>query len=173
PSDPGEPTFVLQGGGPYLGSGSFKPVELARNNYLGVFGVLDFHDVCPTGSCVGDGTFFLNRGVVHRDFRDGLSQTFIVGERSSKLAPSTWVGMVTGGEHAPARIVGVAAFPPNSEIEEEHYMHNFSSFHPSGTHFLAGDGAVHLIGDDIDQRVYQGLCTRGGGELVGQFFTGR
>jgi len=166
PSDPGERTFALQGGGIYVGPGSFSSVELARNNYLGVFGTLDLHDVCASGDCVGDGLLFLNEGVADRDIPDGLSQTFLVGERSSKWAPSTWVGVVSGGQHAPARVVGIGLFPPNSQAEEEHYSHNFSSHHPSGTHFLTADGAVHMIGDDIDQRAYQALCTRAGGEAL-------
>ena len=104
-----------------------------------------------------------------RDITDGLSQTFMVGERSRKLAPGTWVGLVTGGQHAPARIVGIAAFPPNSEQEEEHYFHNFSSRHPSGTHFLSADGSVRLITETIDQQLYHALCTREGGEVVGEY----
>ncbi|HLA83955.1 MAG TPA: DUF1559 domain-containing protein, partial [Thermoguttaceae bacterium] len=166
PSDPGKPTFVLPGGGIHVGPGSFSPTELARNNYMSVFGTLDVCDLAGGGPCVGDGCFFLNEGVAQRDITDGLSQTFLVGERSSKWVPSTWVGVVSGGEHAPARVVGICLFPPNSELEEEHYSHNFSSFHPSGTHFLTADGAVRLIADDIDQRTYQAMSTRAGKEAV-------
>lgn len=175
PSDAAPRTFTLEGGGPYVGSGGgYVPTELAIGNYIGVFGKYDYHDVCVPGSpdfngCEGDGTFFLNEGVSFADVRDGLSQTLVVGERSSKLAPSTWVGMVTGGEHAPARITGIALFPPNSEIEEEHYSHNFSSRHPSGTQFLSGDGSVKLIAETIDQETYHALATRSGGELVGGY----
>jgi prepilin-type N-terminal cleavage/methylation domain-containing protein/prepilin-type processing-associated H-X9-DG protein len=175
PSDPGEPKFLLPAGGPYHGSGGgYQPLELARGNYLGVFGTLDFHDVCEPGEpdyngCRGDGAFFLERGVRFADIIDGTSNTLIVGERSSKWAPSTWVGMVTGGEHAPARICGIGLFPPNSEEEEEHYSHNFSSYHPSGTNFLLGDGSVRLISETIETRIYLGLCTRGGREPLGDF----
>jgi prepilin-type N-terminal cleavage/methylation domain-containing protein len=178
PSDIGEDTFTLQSGNPpapYLGSGGgFSPVRLAKGNYMGVFGTLDFHDVCDPGEpdfngCVGDGTFFLNKGVRLADITDGLSQTFVVGERSSKWAPSTWVGMVTGGEHAPARICGLALFPPNSELEPEHYTHNFSSFHPAGTNILLGDGSVRLIAETIDQGTYWALSTRKRGDVVGSF----
>jgi prepilin-type N-terminal cleavage/methylation domain-containing protein len=169
PTDIGNKTFVLQGGGLYVGPGSFSPTELATGNYIGVFGTVDFHDVCSGPRCVGNGTFFLNRGISFHAIRDGLSQTAVVGERCSKLAPSTWVGLVTGGEHAPARIVGVATYPPNSEQEPEHYFHNFSSLHPSGTNFLLGDGSVRLIAETIQEEVYHALCTRAAGDVVGQF----
>jgi prepilin-type N-terminal cleavage/methylation domain-containing protein/prepilin-type processing-associated H-X9-DG protein len=172
PTDIGVYEFRLPGGGPYHGSGGgYQPVELSKGNYMGVFGTLDFHDVCEPGEpdyngCQGDGTFFLERGVRLAEVTDGLSNTFMVGERSSKWAPSTWVGLVTGGAHAPARICGIGLFPPNSEKEEEHYTHNFSSFHPSGTNFLLGDGSVRLISETIDTEVYLGLCTRSGNESV-------
>ncbi len=127
------------------------------------------HDVCAAGSCRGDGTFFLNQGVRLADIKDGLSQTLVVGERTSKRSYSTWVGAVAGAEHGPARVVGIAQFPPNSEYNEEHYIHNFSSLHPSGTHFLLGDGSVHLIPETIDRPVYLSLSTRSAGDLVGNF----
>ncbi len=171
PSDTGDNTFVLQGGGPYVGSGTFTPVELAPGNYIGVFGTKDFHYVCPEGvadynGCVGTGSFYLNRGVRFRDITDGLSQTLIVGERSSKLAPSTWVGVVTGGQHGVARVAGVATYPPNSEDEPVQYFHNFSSRHPSGTNFLSADGSVRMITETIDKAAYHALCTRDGGDIV-------
>ncbi len=145
------------------------PLPMPTANYVGMFGTQDMHDICITGDCRGDGTFFLNRGVTLAEISDGLSQTLVVGERTSKLSYSTWVGAVAGAEHGPARIVGVAQFPPNSEYDEEHYIHNFSSMHPSGTHFLLGDGSVHLILETIDQRVYLRLATRAAGDLVDSF----
>ncbi|MBN2579918.1 MAG: DUF1559 domain-containing protein [Pirellulales bacterium] len=171
PTDVGRKTFLLQGGGPIVGAGGFTPVELATNNYLGVFGTEDFHEVVTADSCEGDGTFFLNSEVRIKDIRDGTSQTFLVGERCSKKAPSTWVGVVTGGEHAPARICGIAAFPPNSELEPEHYFHNFSSMHPTGTNFLSADGSVRLIPEEIDMDIYKALCTRNNKDSTGSFFT--
>jgi prepilin-type N-terminal cleavage/methylation domain-containing protein len=175
PSDYSQQTFVLRGGGPYVGTGDgFSPLRLATGNYMGVFGTWDFHEVCEPGEpdyngCRGDGTFFLNRGTSFRELADGLSQTVVVGERSSKWVPPTWLGVVTGGEHAPARVCGIALFPPNSEQEREHYTHNFSSFHAAGTNFLLADGSVRMIAESIDRATYFALCTRRAGDVPGPF----
>ena len=67
PSDVGKPTFTLPDGDTYVGSGgSYTPIDLATGNYIGVFGTLDYHEVCEPGEpdfngCQGDGAFFLNR----------------------------------------------------------------------------------------------------------------
>ena len=173
PTDIGENTFELKAGDEDNFGASF-PIKLATGNYIGVFGTFDFHDVCDSGSstyngCKGDGTFYLNEQVRFADIRDGLSNTLIVGERSSKWAPSTWVGVVTGGQHAVARVAGLACFPPNSEQEEEHYTHNFSSMHPTGTNFLAGDGSVKLISESIADACFRALATRNNGDIVGDY----
>jgi len=94
---------------------------------------------------------------------DGLSQTFVVGERSSKISPSTWLGVLAGGDHAPGRVVAVAITPPNSQTGA---FANFSSFHPAGTNFLAADGSVTLAPETIEMSVYHALCTRAEGDLV-------
>ena len=173
PSDTGDKTFELTDGGPSVASVSF-PVEMATGNYIGVFGTVDFHHVCNPSStdyngCVGNGSFVLNRQFRFADFRDGLSNTLIVGERSSKLAPSTWIGVVTGGQHGVARVAGVASYPPNSEDTPAHYFHNFSSSHPAGTNFLSGDGSVRLIAETIDEDTFHALTTRAGGDIVGEY----
>jgi prepilin-type N-terminal cleavage/methylation domain-containing protein len=174
PSDTGDMTFDLLDGGPSVGPGVSFPIKMATGNYIGVFGTIDFHHVCHPAlpdfnGCIGNGTFTLNRQFRFADITDGLSNTLVAGERSSKLAPSTWVGVVTGGQHGVARVAGVGTYAPNSEDTPAHYFHNFSSYHPAGTNFLAGDGSVKLISETIDLVTYFGLCTRGDGEVLGEY----
>jgi len=143
--------------------------QAATSNYIGVFGSIELHDaveaVVGGGQCLGDGVFYHNSRLRFRDLRDGLSRTFMVGERGTKEDYySTWVGLFPGADHAPARLVGVAASPPNATADEPH---NFSSRHPTGTHFLLADGSVRLISEHINTTAYHALCTRNGGEVIG------
>ncbi len=172
PSDIGDQMFELHAGHDHMhgvpsqsGLAGF-PLLMPTANYVGVFGTVDLHDACENGPCRGDGVFFLNRGIRMAEISDGLSQTLMVGERSSKLSYSTWVGAVAHAEHGPARVVGVGRYPPNSEACPEHYIHNFSSLHPAGTHFLRADGSVRLILETIDRDVYLKLCTRANGDII-------
>ncbi|NLY02813.1 MAG: DUF1559 domain-containing protein [Rhodopirellula sp.] len=176
PSDVGKDLFELKDAIDEETEGPNTITTLAKSNYPGVFGTQDMHAVCETGEpgyngCQGNGMFYLNRNVGFRDITDGLSNTFMVGERWSKWIQSTWTGVVRGGWHAPARVVAVASdeFPPNSEANVEQQTHNFSSFHPAGANFLLCDGHVKMIGETIDVQTYMALCTRGAGEAVGEY----
>jgi prepilin-type processing-associated H-X9-DG protein len=176
PSDIGENVFDLKDAISEEIEGPNVITRLAKSNYPGVFGTQDIHAICEPGEpdyngCQANGMFFLNRGVAFRDITDGLSNTFMVGERWSKWVYSTWTGLVPGGWHAPARVVAVASdeFPPNSEENVEQQTHNFSSYHAAGANFLLCDGHVQMITETIDLSVYNALCTRQGGESVGDY----
>ena len=43
------------------------------------------------------------------------------------------------------------------------------SFHTGGANFAMADGSAHFISDTIDAETFVGLCTRAGGEVVGEF----
>jgi len=43
------------------------------------------------------------------------------------------------------------------------------SFHPGGAQALFSDGSVHFLSEDIDAWLFVSLCTRAGGEVVGEF----
>ncbi len=176
PSDVGDDIFDLKDAIDEVTEGTTVITRLAKSNYPGVFGTQDIHGVCQQGEpgyngCQGNGIFYLNDSLAFRDITDGTSHTFMVGERWSKWVYSTWTGVVPGGWHAPARIVAVASdqLPPNSEANVEQQTHNFSSHHPAGANFLLSDGHVQLITETINLDVYNALCTRAGGEPVGEF----
>jgi prepilin-type N-terminal cleavage/methylation domain-containing protein len=158
PTDPAPSSvFTLQrevGGQPI--------VDLGRSNYVGVYGTRELEEFPDEG----DGVFFHNSRIRFKNIVDGLSKTFVVGERSSRLGSSTWVGVVPEAEEAMARIVGSGDLPPNPANLDSGHLDDFSSAHPSGTHFLYADGAVRLIGDEIDPAVYRAMCTRAGQETV-------
>jgi prepilin-type N-terminal cleavage/methylation domain-containing protein len=165
PSDPTtDRLFELQ-----AEDGSGPLAMLARSNYVGVFGTLELEDCegLPAGQpCTGDGVFYHNSRTSFRDVLDGLSQTFLVGERSSRLDHSTWTGVVPGGEEAFARVLGVADHAPN---HPQSHFDDFSSYHTRGVHFLLGDGSARFVGQSIALNVYQALCTRAGGEPANDF----
>lgn len=169
PSDGEETTFVLEPGPmpkPNYAAG-YVGTQVTRTNYVGVFGTVRMLDAgCPKGACQGNGTFVLERSFRFRNLSDGLSNTFVVGERSSQYSPSTWLGVFAGAAHAPGRIVAVAESPPNSDSSP---AFTFSSYHPTGTHFLSADGSVKLISESIDLPVYHALCTRAGGEAISDY----
>lgn len=151
PSDAlGEEKFLLTGQHTAL-------FEVGSSNYVGVFGTEEVEDD-PSN---GDGTFFHNSRIRFADLLDGTSNTVIIGERSSRLGHSTWVGMVHGATEAMARVVGSCDHVPN---DDHSHFEDFGSYHAAGAHFVLGDGSVRMISDDIDLAVYHALATRQGGE---------
>lgn len=159
PSDPYEDLFTLHRGGPGGGPGGPPMFDLARANYLGVFGTRTLEANPRTG----DGTFFQNSSVRFADIRDGLSNTLMVGERCTRLDCATWVGAVPGAYQGKARVVGRAGSVPNHVLND---FSDFSSYHPFGANFVLGDGSAKLISDEIDLAVYRALATRSGGEVT-------
>ncbi|HEY4761353.1 MAG TPA: DUF1559 domain-containing protein [Thermoguttaceae bacterium] len=148
-------------------------LQLAKSNYVGVWGTGDIH-ICgtlpPGEQCTSDGVFFHNSKVSFNDIRDGLSHTFVVGERSSLLGFSTWLGAPANDDCAPGLVLGTAGYPPNTRQDD---IHNFSSKHPAGTNFLSADGSVRLISQYIDELFYHALCTRDAGDNIGDSLADR
>lgn len=114
----------------------------------------------------GDGMFYRVDYKVHRrarDVRDGLSNTFIVGEalpRDDVYCSWPYAN----------NAYSTCAIPPNSKgVSSPEFWPNSQSFrsdHPGGLHFAFGDGSVRFIGESIDLQVYRGLATIAGAETV-------
>jgi prepilin-type N-terminal cleavage/methylation domain-containing protein/prepilin-type processing-associated H-X9-DG protein len=145
------------------------PINLAHANYVGVFGTNDLEDQIGRGN----GTFFRNSRVRWADITDGLSNTYVIGERSSDIAWATWVGAPPGAEvpyrrdpsqfeHHPVLVLGRGDHEPNSPSA---HIEDFYSRHPVGLNCLFADGSVHSINNAIALSVWYAIQTRNGGEV--------
>jgi prepilin-type N-terminal cleavage/methylation domain-containing protein len=152
--------------------------QAARANYVAVFGTGEVGEDPPE---VADGVFYRNSRTRVADVTDGMSNTFFVGERGSRLASITWVGAPYGsgvprnplagpasgwdGEGAAVHCLGHASSEPgHTPNGPALHVDDFASFHPSGVQFLKGDGSVRMLTDSINPAIYQALATRSGGE---------
>ncbi len=138
-----------------------KLFPVAKSNYVGMFGTIELEDA----PYKGDGIFYGNSRIKFRDVTDGLSNTLMVGERSSRLGGSIWLGNIPEAAEPHARILGVADHSPNAP---QGHFDDFSSYHPGGANFMRADVSVTFLSDNIDLQVYQAMATRAGGEVVSQ-----
>lgn len=137
--------------------------SIAKSNYAGVFGTFEIHD----DPYRGDGVFYGNSETRFRDVTDGLSNTLMIGERSSELMQSIWHGNIPEAEAHYARILGIADHhAPN---HPEAHLDDFRSYHPGGVNFLRADVSVFFLAETVDEEVYRGMATRNGGEVLGEF----
>jgi len=130
-------------------------VELPTANYVGVFGTLEADDTVPAPA--GDGPIVANHRVRFADLERGQSSTLLIGERTSALIPSTWLGVDFHGEDAACRLVGSAITKPSCDFCDEC---EFASRHSGGSNFVWADGHVSLVDHDIDSKEYQVLSKR-------------
>ena len=169
PSDPGDSTFEIgqdtgeeeeeEHVGHNVDEGP-KLFRIAKANYVGVFGTLEIGE----NPYNGDGVFFGNSAIRARDIVDGLSNTMIVGERSSRLGGSVWHGVVPEAAEPLARFLGSTDHTPNSPVG---HFDDFSSRHEAGAHFIFADCSTRILSNSIDIKVYQALATRANAEVTG------
>lgn len=153
PSDVGDPEFPLYA---EIGEHDEHAQESTRilatlphANYLGVFGTTDPDDVPGTS---GNGTFVQERPRQFQEMTRGLSHVVIVGERTARKLPSTWLGVMPAGEDANSRVVGFTFQGPNRSDADEC---EFDSRHAEHVNFLWADGHVCGVHDNIDRELYQ------------------
>lgn len=149
--------------------------EVASSNYVGNWGDggrTELHDcegLAAGERCFDNGPFAHNSRIRFRDFKDGLSNTFVVGERRSDMELewfATWPGAPPEGEETWARILGVADHTPN---DPSAHMEDFSSWHTGGVQMVFGDGKVRFISENINEGIWKGLATFHKGETLGDF----
>lgn len=144
---------------PYSQYFNNQPVHLATSNYVAVSGS---RWSTPEDWIVNRidpyGTFWGDSKVNFRDITDGLSSTFIIGERDWELGwAANWVGQrnYTGngiwGARQNLAILNVKINDPVLQPNGNPAVsRGFSSRHVGGAYFLFGDGRVQWISENVE-----------------------
>lgn len=177
PSDPQSATkFVVR-------DESSMPIEqYAAGCYAANWGpatAVENLDATPDDS---KGVFYRNSHVRISSITDGTSQTLAVGERTN--------GLILGGipPHPSFETAWISAAREISDPPDDHgHMVLFdgqfpinqgsgpgadrgiSAPHESFSLFLQCDGSVRPISENLDFALFQGLCSRAGGEILGEY----
>lgn len=134
-----------------------------------------------SGASPAEGVMFPQSKIGFRDITDGTSNTAVIAEtreekaavwidgtsasvaaRYMALIPPTYAGPAVSINYKPYFQGGVF---PNSIGQD----YGPSSFHEGGAHHLMGDGSVRFLSENLDVVLYDGLVSRNGGEVVGEF----
>ena len=185
PSDADTPDLNnLRDFGLALKSQSAGEPALSTSNYVGSSGTTQntgFNDMGGVLYGFNDSSV----GVAAQKITDGLSKTFLVGERCGAGSYAAIQATVSGTTSAPAhyaavwlgngraaydspqtsgRCYGTARNPINhwtgTDVSKGH---NFSSRHSGGAQFLYCDGSVDFLPQSTDTTVLVNLCQRGDG----------
>lgn len=113
----------------------------------------------------------VSSAVTFASITDGLSNTFALGEVASvvRSQSSVWYTSTgaTNGTCLPMNwTLQRCLRDPAYAIANSWTGRGFSSFHSGGANFGMADGSVRFIKQSIDQRTYNALGSRRGGEVI-------
>jgi len=164
---------------------SAGPVTLPPASFVGMFGRGSM--INSPGAPSVPGMFYRNSRVSMDDVRDGLSQTWMIGERSrtatdpfteASTARATWYAAIPGSipvcNDSSMQDVNPAAFvlgtadrdikgPKSDGIPAFNAVDGFSSQHPLGIHFCRADGSASAVHRDMDGEVFRAMAGRSDG----------
>lgn len=119
-----------------------------------------------------------------KDVTDGLSNTLMAAETRERSA-TVWIdGTISSFPGRPFSNLGaddhaIDALPLNYTPffdDAGFYSGTYidcawgqSSEHPGGVNHLLCDGSVHFLSDTMDDDLYEAMCSRSGGEVIGEF----
>lgn len=98
------------------------------------------------------------------DVRDGLSNTFLVGEDAAEQSVHTAAYYSNGDYASCSPPLNYFPQPPNPAFWPD--VMGFRSLHPGGANFALADGSVHFVSETIEESIYRGMATRAGREVV-------
>jgi prepilin-type processing-associated H-X9-DG protein len=152
PSDTGDPVFPMFAeigeNGSHAQESEDVLIMLPRANYVGVFGTSDPDDVPGE---TGTGVFVQTRGRRFAEMLRGTSHVMMLGERTTRKIPSSWLGFAVEGEDAAGRIVGYVDLGPNRDDADEC---EFDSRHPGHSNFVWADGHTSAVQNEVDRAIY-------------------
>ena len=166
----------------------------ANCNYFGVQGGGAVPQCADPGAYGGrvmmrNGFLFNNSKIGPEQIRDGMSNTFALGEsRYMQLqgggpdyygtwASSVWLAGTGPGNASSVYVTLAAAIEPinSSELDPavdwtvEVQSQLFGSRHVGGCHFLFADGHCRFLNDEIELATYHNLAGRNDGGVIGDF----
>ncbi len=151
---------------------NFDNLHAGTSNYLGVTGVRWTTATQWKNNRSNDplGTFWPGSKIRLGDFRDGTSNTFIVGERQWGDRAGVVIGVQNKngvGHQGLPMVLGVVAVKPNAPGGGS--AEGFSSYHPKGTLFVFADGHVNFIPNNIDFDNTNATATDGSQSAMGLY----
>ncbi|WP_336520299.1 DUF1559 domain-containing protein [Planctellipticum variicoloris] len=168
--------------------------HLSRGNYVACFGKGGYGRTYTNSPATG-GVFGINSKFSTRDITDGTSNTLAISElkfrQPSGTGPSTadtrgtWSYGVMGASifstktgpnsATPDGVWGCRSFPsegmPCVQVGSPYTEMSSAarSYHTGGVQGCMTDGSVRFFSENIDLTLWQGLGTRGGGEVLSDF----
>jgi prepilin-type N-terminal cleavage/methylation domain-containing protein len=137
-------------------------VQVASSNYVGNAGFFDPDVLNHLRPVLRTGLFHANSDFAFRTITDGLSQTFLVGERDNRCKAGTWIGArrpyaseMWSSYYVRARVsVALNGPPPSpSNCVADSCAEGFSSRHANGAQFVMCDCSVHFVSNSIDSNI--------------------
>ena len=106
------------------------------------------------------GVMLYERAVSIREIKDGTSNTLIVSEDSA-WEDGQWINGLNIFDQAYA----INYEPPPGTYKEN----EIRSEHPGGANGAFCDGSVRFLNENMNDETLAAICTRAGGEIVGEF----
>lgn len=120
-----------------------------------------------------------------RDFTDGTSSTLMIGETAYNLSDYRFSSGNCAGQSRYSFTYWSVPFPGSTACTTQHgfnprdvkddgvfdpnWTRTFRSDHLGGVQFCLADGSVHFLSEYIDAGIFDGLASRNGGEVLGEF----